>query len=47
MNKRQLLRCGAILACAPLLAGVAAAQDFPPTLEPQPAASKPLAKIVS
>ena len=30
MNKRQLLRCGAILACAPLLAGVAAAQDFPP-----------------
>ena len=30
MNKRQCLRATAVLACAPLLAGVAAAQDFPP-----------------
>ena len=30
MNKRHLLRSAAVLACAPLLAGQAAAQDFPP-----------------
>ena len=30
MNKRHLLRGAAVLACAPMLAGLAAAQDFPP-----------------
>ena len=30
MNKRHLLRGAAVLACAPMLAGQAAAQDFPP-----------------
>ena len=30
MNKRQLIRSAVVLACAPLLAGMAAAQDFPP-----------------